>query len=245
MIERPILFSTPMVNANLAGLKTQTRRVIKPQPTSQRFKPEFCFDDEGVNLYLTGRGIEPIRSPYGKAGDQLWVREAWSLNFYGGHTRSDGENREIFEQYAVEYKAIGDPLIIDRDHHDERLCHLYDSQRGNFRPSIHMPRWASRIQLEIIEIRVERLQDINEADAQAEGVERWQVGMDKQPDSGWWRDYSYSDEEAEAGYPPLLSAKESYRTLWESINGAGSWDTNPWVWVIEYKMINRQTEASA
>jgi len=98
-------------------------------------------------------------------------------------------------------------------------------------PSIHMPRWASRITLEITSVRVERLQDISEADAIAEGIER----LDYQGQTSW-RDYSLNDEWA-AISPMLDSPIASYKTLWESLNGKGSWDLNPWVWVIEFKKV--------
>lgn len=211
MIERPILFSTPMVQAILVGNKTQTRRVVKP-------RKDLLFGCLLQPHELAGEvnAGDTLNCPYGQVGDQLWVRETFST-----------DNCNEGECY---YKAS----INDRDWYELNFDEISEMR---WKPSIHMPRLASRIQLEIENIRVERLHDISEQDAIAEGVERWTVGMDKQPESGWWRDYSYTDEEAAAGYPPLLSAKDSFRTLWESINGAGSWDLNPWVWAISFKRV--------
>lgn len=140
--------------------------------------------------------------PYGKPGDRLWVRETW----HPDSSKVDG---------SPAYKADV----------------YYDTSDCKWKSSIHMPRWASRINLEITGIRVDRLQDISEEDAIAEGVEKWVVG------DGFWRDYSLTKDQEEVGAPPMLSAYESYKTLWESLNGKGSFDLNPFVWVIQFKRL--------
>lgn len=193
MKERPILFSASMVQAILAGTKTQTRRVVKPQPPN------------GLLLELW-YGV----CPYGKVGDQLWVRETWNHDCYP---------YPISDNPIIHYRAdyLDDPLGAD-------LELSKDGIRRKWMPSIYMPRKASRIQLEITNVRVERLNDISEADAVSEGVEI-KVKRIVKP-------YSNPVEYLK------IPAVEWYRDLWESINGAGSWAANPWVWVIEFKRIN-------
>jgi len=182
MKERPILFSAPMVRAILAGEKTQTRRIIKPQPDSRGLRLTHIWED------WHGRSI---KCPYGDIGDHLWVRETFCKT----------------EWEAFNYKAEWDNI------------HPELSKHTKWKPSIFMPRIASRITLEIINIRAERLNEIMEEDAQAEGVK----STAKLTPSG--DDYIG------------LYASEHFETLWQSINGPGSWDENPWVWVIEFKKI--------
>ena len=181
MKERPILFSAPMVRALLAGTKTQTRRIIKPQ--------HLAFFNQDAAAMLSDWNERPL--PYGQTGDRLWVRETF------GH--------------------------FERNQHFKPGCNVYYRADGNclelepWRPSIHMPRWASRITLEITSVRVERLQDISEADAQAEGVT---------DDGSLVTDLDGKDRGGTIA---------AYATLWEVINGVGSWDDNPWVWVVSFK----------
>lgn len=156
---------------------------------------------EGFITPLAGfvpRSIENHISycPHGVAGDRLWVRETFS-----SHIGNYGESIE----YA--YRAT----------HDDRY--------GPWKPSIHMPRSASRILLEVTNVRVERLQDISEEDAVAEGIEQ-------EPGTSHWKNYDTSP----GGWRYWESPIQSYRTLWESINGKGSWDLNPWVWVVEFNV---------
>ena len=197
MKERPILFSTDMVRAIIDGRKTQTRRVVKRVGNDEGFVlqdygsgwwPYRSIDGEsGLYQGKDGYDLEsPINCPYGLPGDRLWVRETWAPH-------PDYSNHAVYRaDYGVEF----------------------DCER--WRPSIHMPRWASRILLEIVRVRVERLQDISEADAIAEGCpiespDPFVPGHGSASASGW-----YSD-------------------LWEKINGAGSWAANPWVWVVEFR----------
>jgi len=201
--ERPILFSAPMVRALLDGSKTQTRRVVKPRDVAWMGEHQGLREPDNA-----------IRCPYGQAGDRLWVRETWSIDMLGAF----GTDKGYDSTYALRYRADD----AEREIHvapgePDPYITLYDSQRGDWRPSIHMPRWASRILLEIVSVRVERLQDISEADARVEGVT-----IEDRHKNGYC---------ASEFLPPSIRA---YRDLWESINGAGSWDSNPWVWVVEF-----------
>jgi hypothetical protein len=205
--ERPIIFSTEMVKAILAGRKTQTRRVVKPQPAdveNDAWRAEF-FND------LITKGHD-IGCPYGQVGDRLWVREA----FWIEHD-ADSDDTKCWDcgiNIAEDNWAEVWYCATDREP-DEMTCRFYSKH-----PSIHMPRWASRITLEITEVRVERLQEISEEDAKTEGI---------------------TISERTGLYQPRNCAYAvwSFRELWDSINvkrGYG-WDTNPWVWVISFQVI--------
>lgn len=150
----------------------------------------------------------PQFCPYGQPGDRLWVRE----NFC--YADSLGQ-------------SLQDPrTIIYTSTHDG------DRPRAA-KPSIHMPRWASRITLEIVSVRVERLQDISEADAKAEGI----ATVMFRPDTGWPLCDGYMVGPDDGKTALKTSAVKAYRNLWEQINGPGSWDVNPWVWVIEFNRV--------
>lgn len=205
MAERPILFNTAMVRALLAGTKTQTRRVVNIQPAPG------CIGHFGPGSpFIRGeRGV--IRCPYGQPGDRLWVRETW--NAFAGWAGY---------YYAADYEGWGIGSDDDPDHVPDHAV--------RWKPSIHMPRSASRILLEVTAVRVERLQDISEADARAEGIFQHVRG-------GWhWHkhDSSNLDDWNQFGY---RTARHTYQSLWEQINGAGSWDANPFVWVVEFKRV--------
>ena len=185
MKERPILFSAPMVRAILEGKKTQTRRVWK-QPTSLCMKDDCLYATEhDARQSFNPIARDEIVCPYGQRGDRLWVREAFHICPH-------------HEDYF--YRADDENLPLKCKAHTK------------WKPSIHMPRRASRITLEITSIRVERLQDISDADALAEGVDQTNTSI--------------------RGY-----AAERFKRLWSSINGADSWHSNPWVWVIEFKKV--------
>lgn len=197
MKERPILFNAPMVRALLDGSKTQTRRVVKPQPdawTGGTTLVKFTLDDEKL-----GRLGVAIPCPYGQPGDRLWVRET-HCDLWGCFVEP--------RQEPVIYRADGEADI---------------NVIGRWTPGIHMRRAASRITLEIADVRVERLQDISEEDAMAEGA------RECDPVSG--------REVLLAGKSQRGSFVLHYRDIWESINGPGSWGANPWVWVVEFKRI--------
>jgi hypothetical protein len=204
---RPILFSGPMVRALLDGRKTQTRRAVKPQPPerwegARPHKIALTTDDEGAELFAysqsAGNGDWTARCPYGVPGDRLWVRETWA---------HDGPDLETVRTRHEDMLPGGDsygPYYRATEIAPDTLL---------WRPSIFMPRWASRITLEITDVRVERLQDISEADALAEGVT-----------------HSLS-------HPAGRTAAENYSWLWDDINGEGAWASNPWVWVLTFKRI--------
>lgn len=186
MKERPILFSGPMVRALLAGTKTQTRRVCKPA-RDQALSYVVAIPDTAMWGDEEGLATS-FACPYGRPGDRLWVRETWRV--FGGR---EYEYQQLAS--AVQYRA------------DE-----VGFEQKDWRPSIFMPRWASRITLEVTGARVERLNDISEADAVAEGIPPFPTSPSNIP-------------------------RMHYATLWNSINGAGSWDANPWVWAISFKRV--------
>lgn len=198
MKEHPILFNGEMVRAILDGRKTQTRRVIKGRP-NKIFWNSVVYNGYGG---WTDEHGTPFRCPYGVPEDNLWVRETWAPH-------ADDESEKV-KRPLIFYRADG------------------DDRRGNphinrWRPSIYMPRWASRITLGIIDIRAGRLQDISDLDALAEGI--------------YWDDCC--PPEVSNGYCPgaFDRPSESFAYLWDSINakrGYG-WDTNPWVWTVEFK----------
>jgi hypothetical protein len=207
MKERPIIFSASMVRAILAGTMTQTRRVVKPEPAGSVTTIYRPFANEPNNLHFYADNVGFIRwyggCPYGQPGDRLWVREAWKA-----HTTFDHLPPREIPQSHVWYMA-------DDGYKAE----------SRYRQGMFMPRWASRITLEVTGGRVERLQDISEADAQAEGVTpKWEPGC------------SGRLMEALGGFS-FRPAASAYAELWEQINGPGSWDANPWVWVVEFKRV--------
>jgi len=222
MKERPILFSAPMVNSILNGTKTQTRRIAKGVGIAPGIGQVLKRSDDIKEW--------PEFCPYGKPGDRLWLRETWQGPILDDDEyeeyRRNGKESYLKPQYCV-YRATDQLNAIDED-----------GNELNWRPSIHMPRWASRISLEITGIRVERLQDISEEDAIDEGLKaitkdgkliKYGIpdrdGYPGADDFGWnWGDWDKS---------PVLA----YKRLWQSINGKGSWDLNPFVWVIEFKRI--------
>lgn len=212
--ERPILFSAPMVRAILEDRKTQTRRIIKSpkKKLAKRlpvhvvpfignkdlptWKYGFCMDNDRV---VNFHGL----CPYGKPGDRLWVRETFA------HGRID---------------KLPHPCKYRADHPD---ADTVPGQYGRaWTPSIHMPRWASRIDLLITNVRVERLQDISEGDAKNEGL------TFETADPPF---YYVDGDKTRASYAD--TPRRSFAGLWESINGKGSWDANPWVWVVEFERV--------
>lgn len=219
MKERPILFSGAMVRALLAGTKTQTRRVMKPQPTGFVGGPGVQLrNGSPAPLVPIDEDAGPcgreIRCPYGQPGDRLWARETCRAD-----ELPDGLD-------GVRYLADRGWRAIEntRQAADDwvKLNH-YCGKRGATVPAIHMPRWASRITLEITGVRVQRLTDISEGDARAEGA------RECDPVSG--------REVLLAGRSQRGSFVLHYRHIWEQINGPGSWDANPWVWAVEFKRL--------
>ena len=218
MKERPIIFNGEMVRAIREGRKTQTRRVVKPQPDEV---VKDAYHTKGLFVPRVGTCSEgDIKCPYGVPGDRLWVRETWqgwkqtsheydewepmTTDNRGGLNHS--EYREEWGGYEViEYAATSDSM-------------------GPWNPSIHMPRWASRMTLAVKSVRVERVQDISEEDAKAEGI----ISLNPDSIDPYW------------GLPGIdmafNTARAAFRWLWDSINlkrGHG-WDENDWVWVPEW-----------
>ena len=200
MKTRPILFNAEAVQAILAGRKTQTRRPVKPQPQlGKPWRHGWTIDPQEMDV--------PIAfCPYGIPGDRLWVRETWAA------LESQNSRKPRQTEGPFWYKA-------DRGlaHMRQGLCRsLSSSDAGKWRPSIHMPRWASRLTLEVTAVRVERVQNITSDDAQAEGCKSTYTGQS----GSWWYDYTVD-----------------FIRLWDSIyarRGYG-WSANPWVWVVEFK----------
>jgi len=218
--ERPILFSAPMVRALLTGTKTVTRRLVNPQPEHLQvhtWKGKTLYDAEHriwwwkthsfENLidFDDGRRELAALNPYGNTGDRLWVRES-------------------FRTSRDEPVEPGATILYPADLND------YDRKdKGPWRPSIFMPRWASRILLEIVSVRVEPLLDITDEDAQREGVEKFftrftHIGRDQR--------LTTRELASEAEY------RASFACLWDEINGDRAlWNTNPWVWRVEFKRV--------
>ena len=243
MREMPILFSAPMVRALLAGEKTQTRRVVKMKPHQQVEER-----DDGKPwpwMYDNERDSDAwLVCPYGQPGGRLWVRETFQYRgaSYDGHGKS-----EWFRCYGAGGAADNwDPDYPHgwwpTPHMNVKKLDAADEQEGEGVtgwvtkriPGIHMPRWASRITLEVTSVRVERLNDISESDCWAEGIEEVMYDF---------------DDAAQIGMPNRLGcciedAKPLYALLWEQINGKGSWDANPWVWVVEHKRIAQEEGAA-
>lgn len=216
MKEKPVLFSGPMVRAILDGRKIQTRRVVKyeirgPNPPGETFD---WMDKHGewIAAHGTIKFSETSAArlcPYGKPGDRLWVRETWRPTVIIGET---------YTAYVTEYRADGEWQEAEFDDWEEVFD---DRRRDRWRPSIHMPRWASRITLEVIGVRVERVQEITNEDAKAEGVTDTPYPMKTY--KGW----------ADGVYTAL------FHDLWDSINAKRgySWEANPWCWVVEFRRI--------
>jgi len=199
MKEKPILFNSEMVRAIMDGRKTQTRRVIKPQPVYIESSSRWRWAKTGA-VTASREWYEYMSSldhcPYGKPGDLLWVRETWALD-----AGFDGVKPSDISSYwgGIYYRANG------------------DKPAGKWRPSIFMPRWASRLTLRVKSVKAERLQGISDGDCLAEGISPRDV--------------------AALGH---VDARPLLRQLWDNINakrGYG-WDANPWVWVIEFEAVD-------
>lgn len=217
MKSRPILFSGSMVRALLDGSKCQTRRIVKPQPPDDcggievgPYHPTIIRrgeDEPGPEVFgaYSSDGSWGVKCPHGQVGDALWVRETWAHDAESLEQCRASHEDAFGGSYGPYYRATeGAPDTL------------------KWKPSIFMPRWASRITLQITGVRVERLQDISEADAMAEGAPSYEEGVDSPP----------RDTEHEWSYTA------SFQRLWESINGPGAWATNPFVWVLEFTTIS-------
>ncbi len=223
--ERPILFSAPMVSAILEGRKTQTRRVVKQPKRKDGAKLDLAL------LRSTGVGAA---CPYGQVGDRLWVRETffelvtqYSVGDSGDHFALSSHRRAF---YAVDgippIEGSNDWGVTSNDDQADRgFFPCKGSSFWHKRPSIFMPRWASRLSLEITGVRVERLQALSEADALAEGIVRMGDTLEDPPQP------TFGAGGVIYGGSPL----EAFEYLWRSINGDASWGFHPWVWVVEFR----------
>lgn len=243
MKERPILFSAPMVRAILSGQKMQTRRTVKPQPEHPHFATRHMLatDDEGADLYLHSATLaKAIRCPYGQPGDRLYVLEAWrtldELDPYSG-----GRLAEMCLDAG--YRMPWAPIQYEADKERRNWQNVGTPPKteppkpGRYRHARFMPRWVSRILLEVVSVRVERLNAISEADAIAEGIACENVIVDTYYANGHhevWADRCFFDGGCEEGYE---SAADAYAELWNNINGPDAWASNPWVWVVEFKRV--------
>lgn len=218
MKERGIIFNGEMVRAILDGRKTQTRRIMKMQPQPSKSRPgDFWFSSKKLESMVHVSDLVPGHSPisdchlffqehccpFGTVGDRIWVRETWA---------EAGAGAPDLKLYRANYP----------EHVPTHYENVPPADEIRWTPSIHMPRCASRITLEITGVRVERLNSISQEDAQAEGMEL----------TGWRPTYSDPDSGGEVWTP-----YDNFAQLWESIYGEESWKANPWVWVIEFKRI--------
>ena len=224
MKERPIIFSSEMVRAILEDRKTMTRRPIKVQPSHKYaifadYKTDLGFtkskESFWAGFWLNGNpdvgSPGYFKCPHGIPGDQLWVRETWKCSALSHHTPTDGPESA---EHSISYKPDGCFPNCKTFKFEKPMDNAWQKNRDGWRSSIHMPRWASRITLEIVNVKVERIQYITHKDALAEGVA-----------------YDVSKEDG--------SPLSRFQKLWNSIyskKGVG-WDKNPWVWVIGFKRI--------
>jgi len=260
MKERPILFNAEMVRAILDGRKTQTRRIVrfasKPnnntdgfmlciphQGAPRHWQNKFGLMYESVHAMSADKPLYDFTAcPYGDIGDRLWVREThcWADELHVGYTREPA----ITIGYKADLSAKEMGVSLDTAY--------WNWDMVKWRPSIHMPRWVSRINLEVMDVRVERVQEISEEDAIAEGVSKlfdeWVIGMTKPLDEYGYRNYlwhgqgditSKQIDSWEHQYSGYDTAAGSFSSLWEKINarrGYG-WDSNPFVWVVDFNVI--------
>lgn len=231
--ERPILFSAPMVRAILAGTKTQTRRIVKPQPQPNGgagLHPVRPYrtpaGDWNWVLSATGMGTgDPFPCPYGQPGDRLYVRESVRAADLDDFSRAveylaDGACIQVASAEDIESEAFGRWEKLNSYRSNDAAL-----DGGKTVPPMHMPRWASRIDLEITGVRVERLNSISEDDCFAEAPPLLDYP---------WPPGSYGVTE---GGP-----MRAFQKLWESINGAGSWGANPWVWIVEFQRVDQRSK---
>lgn len=231
MKERPILFSTKMVQAILDGRKTMTRRIVKPQPDNDGLWDDDKFP-RSINSTLKnwngstedGESRE-WKCPYGQPGDRLFVKET---HYRYGHWAKNGLTK-TGKQKWVFVPIHSEVLYEDNKPSSFKKSRSKDSPELNFwykRSSLFMSRYASRITLEIVNVRVERLQDISQDDARKEGV-----CCSMSPIGACYMDYQSNQ------YNAMTTPKHSFRSLWQSINGKDSWEKNPWVWVVKFKRV--------
>lgn len=232
MKERPILLNAEMVRSVLDGRKTQTRRMLTPRQLKMIDAAASigeCYPLESGHQHENSQSYYRECCPFGAVGDRMWVRETWAVVSHAFDDDGlmidyvpDRPARAVHEKpfgkgyysgHAI-YAADGGFTWGDDDGCVDGL--------SCWKPSIHMPRWASRITLEITGVRVERLNAISQEDAHAEGLEL----------TGWRPTYSDPDSGGE-----VMTPYDNFAELWSSIYGEESWQANPWVWVIEFKRV--------
>lgn len=244
MTDKPILFSAPMVRALIDGRKTMTRRFLKPQPFIDKMG-NFCAPDRKGKVWNWGQHLDgrPCTRNYAAenvrlaSGDRLWVRETWAtVNTYGGPGwayKADGE----FIQPEYDGEDFGAGPSFDYEKYPGNYSMWIDdllagSAGHRWTPSIHMPRWASRITLIVTDVRVERLQDITEEDAAAEGVCSFVESLDR---VGAWAGLS-PEHRLGLVRDAYGSCRQAFWHLWDAINGPGAWEANPWVSVTSFEV---------
>ncbi len=241
--ERGMIFNDEMVRAILEGRKTQTRRIMKNQPAEVGPEAPVMVRKIGAGFQWYGAdGVSSVfNCPFGIVGDRIWVRETWailgnedgcSVDWNDNLCRGDEKNAARIYRASCEQKPGDYGLWSIPDDADWKPHTVNEKFHGGWRPSIHMPRWATRILLEITNVRVERLNDISECDARAEGV----------PPAG-----SLLPDHPGTFLTPkgdFAMAKVAFQRLWESIYGEESWNANPWVWVFRIVRCQRQERAS-
>ncbi|KTH39311.1 hypothetical protein [Klebsiella aerogenes] len=211
IIERGMIFNGEMVRAILDGRKTQTRRPVKLPVHDKNLGCELAGNELAGELSAGNY----LNSAFGKPGDRIWVRETFRV-----HSRAT-------DVATLVYKASVRNSWTEQTHRVPVSVCNKPATPEKWTPSLHMPRLASRILLEITDVRVERLREISQADAEAEGVGKLK--------KGFWKNYQPGWTEFQ------LTARGSFATLWKSIYGDESWYADPWVWVIEFKRIEEQT----
>jgi len=248
--ERSVIFSAEDVRATLAGRKTQFRRALKQQPAEHHwsalpgYRHDVAFhavDGGGAARSIHSHQIpgrerafdlgEWIRCPYGAPGDRLWVREKWSTEELSCEDEDEvaaGTDGVRFADGA--FRAIENTLWASSVWLVQHRA--FAARGGRWRSPVHMPRWASRLTLEVTAVRVERLQDISDADAKAEGARHFQVlpGCDPYGSAPRW-----SCEEPTNTDECLGSARMAFANLWNKLGG--DWDANPWTWVVSFRVV--------
>lgn len=233
MTDRPILFSAPMVRALLAGTKTQTRRIIKPQPL---LPWDALFHEDSkwwTGDSITGEKIEDLNVRF-SVGDRLWVRETW------GSKEADHVSCCHYEGYRKPMPGDTIPYQADPDSAAQWGPGLPSQGGFMWRPSIHMPRWASRLTLTVVDVRAERLTWITPCDAIDEGVER----IDDPRGTAWKSYQTYPDgKPSPHAIAPNRSPLTSFRELWQMINGHESCAENPWVAAVTFSAYHCNIDA--
>ena len=228
---KPILFSTEMVKAILEGRKAQTRRMIKPQPkegiitTAFDFKKGFYASKIKIEENPDRFEITKLFKPKYQTGDILWVRE--KFEYFGASFSLHDDDLELCGEVIFNYYASKNENLKEIIVKNILAKYAFANINKGWKPSIHMPKEAARIFLEVTNVRVERLKDISEEDAIAEGIERVSIA----PFVHRFQNYLCNNK--------FIGPKESFKTLWMKINGIDSWNTNPWVWVYEFKVVEK------